>query len=51
MEHYGGIYPDNAAWVHTVASNLEVGTAGWLVSLHEAGAQELGDLDAFIQIL
>ncbi|KAG8135033.1 hypothetical protein E2320_008088, partial [Naja naja] len=42
---------DDAARVHTVVSNLEVSTARWLMSLHDVGAQELGDLDVFIQIL
>lgn len=37
--------------VHTVAANLEGDAARWLVSLHEGKAPELGDLNAFMQIL
>lgn len=51
MEHYGVMYPDNAAWVHAVTSNLEESASGWLVSLHDEGTPELTDLDIFMQAL
>lgn len=51
MEHYRRMYPDNAAWIYAIASNLEDDIAEWLVSLHDARAWDLGDLDAFMQIL
>ncbi|KAK9407787.1 hypothetical protein NXF25_006561 [Crotalus adamanteus] len=50
MEHYGGMYPDDAAHVHAVASNPK-GISGWLVSLHDAGVRRVDDLDAFMQNL
>lgn len=51
MERYGGMDSDDAPRVHAMMSTLEGGTAGWLVSLHNARVSELGNLDVFMQIL
>lgn len=48
MEHYRGMYQDDAAQVHAVASHLEGSALGWLVSLHDEPL-ELDDLDTFMQ--
>lgn len=37
MNTIGGVYSDDADWVHPVASNLEDGTARWVVSLQDSG--------------
>lgn len=34
MERYGMMYPDDVAWVHVIAVDLEESTSEWLVSLH-----------------
>lgn len=51
VECFRGIYPDNAARVHAVATNLEGSTSGWLMSLHGGEAPMLNSLDVFMQIL
>lgn len=34
VERYGMMYPDDVAWIHVIAVNLEESTSEWLVSLH-----------------
>lgn len=45
------MYPDDAAWVHIIAINLDESTSEWLVSLHDDDAPELVNLNAFMQAL
>ncbi|KAK9401987.1 hypothetical protein NXF25_010343 [Crotalus adamanteus] len=42
---------DNRTWVNVITSNLKRNAAGWLVSLHDKGALDMQDLDAFMQAL
>lgn len=48
LDHYGPMYADNMACVDAIVANLEGEAAEWVMGLHDEGAPELGDPNAFL---
>lgn len=48
LDWHEGEYADDEAWVDVIVANLKREAAEWMTRLHDEGAPELADLDAFL---